>query len=109
MYIYKAIIVAVYDGDTVRADIDLGFGIIIKNVALRLYGINAPEMRGDTIAAGTAARDVLRTMILNRDVVLKTYKDRQEKYGRYLAEIEIGDIQVNQWLVKNGYAVAATY
>ena len=30
MYEYKAIITSVYDGDTVTANIDLGFGVVLK-------------------------------------------------------------------------------
>ena len=30
MYEYKAVIVSVYDGDTVTADIDLGFEVWLK-------------------------------------------------------------------------------
>ena len=38
----------VYDGDTVRLDIDCGFGIWKCNTVSRLYGINTPEMRGES-------------------------------------------------------------
>jgi micrococcal nuclease len=43
-YFYKAKIISVYDGDTVTAVIDLGFEIT-KKIKIRLYGINAPEIR----------------------------------------------------------------
>lgn len=105
MYTYNANIISVYDGDTVRADIDLGFGIHTHNVDLRLYGINTPELRGDTKELGIAARDVLRVMIFKRDVIMTTRKDAQEKYGRYLAEIVCDGVNVNQWMVDHGYAV----
>lgn len=105
MYVYNATIVAVYDGDTVRANIDLGFSIHTHSVQLRLQGINAPEMRGDSAAAGLLARDALRTMVLGKAVTINTFKDKQEKYGRYLAEIFCDGVNVNEWLVSNGYAV----
>lgn len=42
-------------------------------------------------------------------MVIKTYKDSQEKYGRYLADIYVIDssgnqIHVNQKMMDEGYA-----
>ena len=31
MYEYKAYVRKVYDGDTITVDIDLGFGVVLKN------------------------------------------------------------------------------
>ena len=45
-YIYKAMCVGVYDGDTVTLDIDLGFNHSMNNQKIRLFGINTPEVRG---------------------------------------------------------------
>ena len=38
MYEYNANIIRVYDGDTVWADLDLGFGLWMRNQAIRLRG-----------------------------------------------------------------------
>lgn len=106
MYEYNARVVSVYDGDTVRADVDVGFSFVSKNMQLRLFGINAPEMTGTTKVQGTRSRDALREMVLNINVVVRTYRDRTEKYGRYLATILLLDgTNVNEWLVDQGYAV----
>jgi len=45
-------------------------------------------------------------MVLDKKVTIRSYKDKQGKYGRYLANIikEEG-LEVNQWLVDNGHAV----
>ena len=45
MYEYNCNIVKVVDGDTVDVDIDLGFGIWLRNERVRLYGIDTPECR----------------------------------------------------------------
>ena len=45
MYEYNCKIVKVVDGDTVDVDIDLGFGVWMRNERVRLYGIDAPESR----------------------------------------------------------------
>lgn len=87
MYEYRAIVRSVYDGDTVTVDIDLGLNAWLHGQKIRLYGINAPEIRGDQRAAGIMSRDWLREQILGKVVTIKTYKDQTEKYGRWLADI----------------------
>lgn len=104
MYNYKAKIISVYDGDTVTAVVDLGF-LHSQEMKLRLYGIDTPEMRGSEKIEGRRVRDILRDLILNKTVEIHTYKDKQGKYGRYLANIFLDGIDINQWLVDNGHAV----
>lgn len=108
-YRYRAHVISVYDGDTVRAHVSLGFDTQAMKVQLRLIGINTPEMTGSTRAAAEAARNRLRELVLNKDVVIDTVKDRTEKYGRYLAKIyvDIGGtwLCVNDVLVSEGLAV----
>lgn len=104
MYTYKAKIIAVYDGDTVTAVVDLGF-LHSQEMKLRLYGIDTPEMRGPEKIEGKKVRDIVRTMVLDKEVTIRSYKDKQGKYGRYLASIILEDgLDVNQWLVDNGHA-----
>ena len=93
LYQYKAKVMSVYDGDTVRVDIDLGLKTWIKNESIRLNRINAPEVRGSEKAQGLKSRDFLRKWILKKEVIIQTIKDRKGKYGRYLGEI---------WIEKNG-------
>lgn len=88
MYIYRAKVKRITDGDTIVVDIDLGFETIINNVKLRLYGINTPETKGATRVAGLQAKEfVERQLPVGTSVILKTYRDKTEKYGRYLAEV----------------------
>jgi len=117
LYQYKAVITEVYDGDTVTADIDLGFHTWRRDEKLRLYGINTPELRGvsdQEKQRGYAARDALRERILGKEVVICTIKDRtgadsRGKYGRYLAKVYLGDELLNDWLVAEGHAVHHEY
>jgi micrococcal nuclease len=104
LYFYSAKIKSVYDGDTIRADISLGFGIFIKNEKIRLLNINAPEIRGDSKEDGRRSRDYLRSRVLNKNVILKTYRDKKGKYGRWLAEIFVNDENINNTMIKLGYA-----
>ena len=45
MYEYKCRIVKIVDGDTVDVDIDLGFGIWVRDERVRVHGIDTPESR----------------------------------------------------------------
>jgi micrococcal nuclease len=87
MFEYMAKVVSVYDGDTIRVDIDLGFGIKFDNQSIRLLGINTPEVRGDEREAGLIVRDFVREQILEKNIILKTYRDSKGKYGRWLGQI----------------------
>ena len=45
MFEYKCKVTNVVDGDTVDVDIDLGFGVWMRNQRIRMYGIDTPESR----------------------------------------------------------------
>jgi micrococcal nuclease len=105
MYTYRAKIVDVYDGDSVTALVDLGFRISFE-IKVRLSGINTPEIRGEERLEGLIAKKRVADLILQKDVVLKTQRDRTEKYGRWLGEIFLPgeDISINQLLLNEGLA-----
>lgn len=114
LYHYKAKVVSVYDGDTIRVEIDLGFGlkwcgIDGKGVSIRLADIDAPEVRGKERESGLITRDFLRNLILGKVVTLKTIKDTSEKYGRYLGIILLDNLNINEHLVTEGLVVRAEY
>lgn len=99
-YRYRAIVVSVYDGDTITVDIDLGFHLTLKT-SVRLARINAPELSGVERMQGIVARDYLRSVLpKGAAVLLQTYKSGTEKYGRYLADVWIDDINLNDRLVE---------
>ena len=108
LFHYGAHITDVYDGDTCTADIDLGLHTWVHGEKLRLYGINAPEVRGEERPEGILSRDFLRGLILHQDVLLEPILDKKGKYGRYLARIWLkqGDqwLDVNAHLVEQGFA-----
>jgi micrococcal nuclease len=110
MYEYNAIVIRVYDGDTIRADLDLGFGIWLKNQSIRLRGIDTPEVRGDNKEEGFISRDRLRVLLEEADnkCVIKTVKDDQTgKYGRIVGEILTAkhEKSLNDILIDEGLAV----
>jgi len=67
---------------------------------IRLYGIDAPEVRGAEREDGLQTRDYLRNLLRGEDLVIQTYKDRTGKYGRWLGIIWIDDLNVNRHLVQ---------
>jgi micrococcal nuclease len=113
MYEYRAKVENVYDGDTITVSVVLGFGVY-KTEKLRLSGINAPELRGDERPYGLVSRDKLRELIQGQEIIIKTFKDKKGKYGRYIADIyldnpETGLFCINDWLVENKLAVYKQY
>ena len=119
LYYYKAIITDVYDADTVTASIDLGCGVWLQGQKLRLYGINAPEMRGSEKPQGIISRDWLRKQIIPYNdskgyIMIQTIKDKTGKFGRLLAVLYKQDkpdewINLNELMVGLGYAVFKEY
>ncbi len=108
MYEYRAKVIAIYDADTLTAEVDLGFNIKITE-KFRLSGLNAPELRGEEKDSGLISRDKLRDKILGKEVVIKTFKDSTEKYGRYIAEIYLEKESINEWLITEGLAQRKKY
>ncbi|MCG7868176.1 MAG: thermonuclease family protein [Candidatus Thiodiazotropha taylori] len=108
-YTYRAVITDVYDGDTVTADIDLGLSTWVHGEKLRLYRINAPEVRGAERTVGLESRDWLREKVLGKTVIIQTIKDRKGKYGRYLAEIWLNQQNMNDLIVAAGHAEYKDY
>ena len=114
MYEYRAKVISVYDADTIRVNVSLGFGVENnglngKGMKLRLFGIDAPEMRGEEKEQGKRSRDYLRGLIDGKEIIIKTVKDRTGKYGRYLAHIYLDGLYINDYLVDQGYAIYKKY
>jgi micrococcal nuclease len=106
MFTYKARVIDVYDGDTITVLADLGFHTTVK-LKLRLFGINTPELRGPNREAGLVARDRVNGLVMGKDIIIKTHKDKQEKFGRWLAEIYLpgSEVSINTLLVEEKLAV----
>ena len=91
MYQYKAKVRRVIDGDSIVCDIDLGFGIRLKERNVRLFGLDTCEIRSKNPAEkqfGKLAKDfVSRQLPRGFDVILSTHLDKNDKFGRVLAEV----------------------
>jgi endonuclease YncB( thermonuclease family) len=97
---YDATVLQVIDGDTVDAIIELGLDVS-KKERIRLDGIDSPEMN---TPEGKKAKDFLEKKIKGRPVILVTYSDGREKYGRLLAEIIYEEQNINNLLVQRNLA-----
>jgi endonuclease YncB( thermonuclease family) len=104
----SGIVIKVYDGDTITVAAQLPYPESpLYRFSVRLLGIDAPEIKGKTEeekAAAHKAQEALESLILQKTVRLENRS--QEKYGRLLADVYLGDIHINRWLLENGYAKA---
>jgi len=119
MYEYKCNVVKVVDGDTVDVDIDLGFGVWLKDERVRMMGIDTPESRtSDQVEKlfGLAAKQKLKSL-LGKSPILKTQvnkdgEDMKGKFGRILGDFDVYDADKDAWrpatdvLIETGNAVA---
>jgi micrococcal nuclease len=127
-YEYNAKVERIIDGDTIVARIELPFRMTVVH-EFRLLGINCPELSPKLPKKGWNGLDIeiwegtpgfkAKQYLVNRigsaqverqKLVLRTYKDSDDKYGRWLAEIFVSEdgkawTNVNTELVLAGHAV----
>ena len=104
-FVYDVELVRVIDGDTVVLDIDLGCDVWLKGEYCRLYGIDTPEVRGEERLVGLQATAYLVSMTDDAEkFVVRTYKDKKGKYGRWLVTLMADGVNINRKLVDDGYA-----
>ena len=106
MYTYKAKCIRVIDGDTIVAEVDLGFNTF-KKVNVRLMGIDAPETRTRDLEEkkrGFASKEYLKDVFAtSKEFTLVSNKI--DKYGRCLGTIFVGEININEEMIESGMAV----
>lgn len=106
---YEANLISVYDGDTVTMQVHLGINTY-RVEKIRLYGIDAPEIRGEEREEGLVSKAALEKKLRDKDVILETIKnDKRGKYGRLLGILHIGEENINEWMIKEGYAEEKYY
>jgi endonuclease YncB( thermonuclease family) len=91
----------IIDGDTIK----------ILNKRIRLHGIDTPEKKqicfkdSKKYNCGKKATNAL-TKKIDRNRVVCKIQDRLDRYKRYIGVCFVGEINLNKWMVRNGYAVA---
>jgi micrococcal nuclease len=112
-YIYRIKSVGrVVDGDTIDADIDLGFDISLTK-RIRLAGVDTPESRTKDVEEkklGIDAKEWLKHRLHDaNDIIVRTeLPDSTEKYGRIIGHIYINgeEISLSNQMISEGYALA---
>ena len=89
-------IIKIYDGDTITALTSQK-----EKIKIRLYGIDAPELKQPF---GKASKRHLIDLISNKS--LNINEKGKDKYGRTLAVLYNGDQDINAKMVIDGYAWA---
>ena len=112
MYTYKIDVLRVIDGDTIDANIDLGFDVSVKK-RIRFMGINTPESRTrdkEEKARGLAAKARVQELLGEADEIQLT-SHGVGKFGRCLGELNLSNedgltmVNLNKRLIEEGHAV----
>ena len=118
MYDSKCQVVQVVDGDTVDVDIDLGFGVWMRDERVRVMGIDTPESRTRDLVEkkfGLAAKERLKGLLgktsVLRTQVSKSGEDMKGKFGRILGDFDVYCAKTDSWrpatkiMIEEGHAV----
>ena len=115
---YDVTVIKVVDGDTVDVDIDLGFGVCLKDERVRIMGIDTPESRtSDRVEDlfGEAAKARLKELMKHGGKLITTEdkdgEDMKGKFGRILGDFYVSREEgkkerVTDILIEEGHAVA---
>lgn len=110
---YDVTVVKVVDGDTVDVDIDLGFGICLKDERVRIMGIDTPESRtSDRVEKlfGKASSKRLGELLQEGAKLIttedKSGEDMKGKFGRILGDFRAADGRlVTDIMIEEGHCV----
>ena len=115
---YDVILLDCVDGDTVDVDIDLGFGVWLKDERVRIMGIDTPESRTrDKVEKlfGTAAKNRLKELLAEGGKLITTEnkqgEDMKGKFGRILGDFWVERYEgerekVTDIMIEEGHCVA---
>ena len=99
-------VISIYDGDTLRVNIDSFPDIVGKNIRIRIKGIDAPEIKGKCqreIDLAIMARDYLRNAI-NQSSQIELRNIERGKYFRIVGELYIDGENISNNLIKRKLA-----
>jgi len=99
-------VISVYDGDTFRVNIDSLPPIVGKNIAIRVNGVDTPEIRGKCPYEknlALKARDFVRAKLSNAKDIKLTNLQRG-KYFRVVANVVVDGVSLERELLDNGLA-----
>lgn len=96
----RARVVRVIDGDTIEVE---------GGLRVRYIGINAPESSKKYECFAESSTKKNRDFVLGKEIFMEKDISETDKYGRLLRYVYIGEVFVNDEIVKQGYAKVSTY
>ena len=103
LYQYALKNISVVDGDTLKADLDLGFGVILAAKKIRLEHVNCPEKN---TPEGAEAKMFVSAWIMGaKEIVIHVKNHREDKYGRILGTVMIDGLSLADELKVNDHGV----
>lgn len=100
-------VLRVYDGDTFYVNLKNLPDVFGKNIGIRIFGIDTPEIRGGTIvtkAMAQKAKSFLESYLLNPgNIELREVK--RGKYFRLVARVYVDGEDIGQLLLDNDLAI----
>lgn len=99
-------VVSVYDGDTIKVNIDNYPAVIGEAISIRILGIDAPEIRGKCASEkvkAIQARDYLRVILASASVV-ELHNVSRGNYFRLFANVIVDGIDVGQLMIEKQLA-----
>ncbi|HUV42996.1 MAG TPA: thermonuclease family protein [Patescibacteria group bacterium] len=99
----EVLVARVIDGDTIEIE---------GGQKVRYIGIDAPESVDPNEPVGCYAQEASeknKELVLNKKVRLEKDVSEMDRYGRLLRYVWVGDLLVNEYLVREGYAQSSTY
>lgn len=103
-YVYRAKVERVKDGDTVVLQLDLGFSTW-RHDSFRMLRLYVPETfrpkdEAERIAGEKVKAFLVKRLPAGKAVVVRTERDKKDKYGRYLVEVWDATGNVNSAVIK---------
>lgn len=107
-FLYPAEVERIIDGDTIVVDLHLGLDVVLDDQILRLYGIDAWEVRGEEREKGRLAKEFLIGLLAGGQAVIEIKpewgRNGRGKYGRWLAVVFVAGENINDLMVSQGHA-----
>lgn len=99
----QVLVKRVVDGDTI---------VLENGEIIRYIGIDTPELESSSQSVqcfAQEAKEFNKRLVEGKEVRLEKDVSDRDRFGRLLRYVWIDDLFVNEYLVKEGYALASTY
>ena len=96
-------VVRVIDGDTIEIE---------GKIKVRYVGVNTPELhdpRKPIECFGQAASDENKRLVEGKEIYIQKDVSETDKFKRLLRYVWVGDMFINDYLVRQGFAQVSTY